>query len=418
MCLGRLGEKGQVEELHQPSTLEIARELSVSTPSKIVLLVIDGLGGLPHPETGLTELETAHIPHLDRLAGQSEVGLTEPLLPGVTVGSGPGHMALFGYDPLQFQFNRGATSAMGIGFPLVPGDLAARINFATFDERGLVVDRRAGRISSEEGERLCELLREIRVEGVDIFLRMEKGHRAVVVFRGEGLSDRLADSDPEREGVPLLPVRPLVPEAERVAVVVNQFIDRAMELLRGQGPANGVLLRGFAGLPVAPSMAEVYRVRAAAISAYPTYQGVARIVGMEVLPTGDTLESECQTLEDHFREYDFFYLHVKWTDSAGEDGRFEEKARVLEMVDRLVPRIQTLSPEVLAVGGDHSSPCVFREHTWHPVPFMIHSQWAMSGAASRFTERECSRGSLGRFPATRAMLLMLGHAGKLRKFGA
>jgi len=404
--------------LRETSTLEIARELAVSTPSKIVLLVVDGLGGLPDPETGLTELETADHPNMDRLAACSDVGLTVPLMPGVTVGSGPGHLALFGYDPLRFRFRRGATSAMGIGFPMVPGDVAARANFATVDENGLILDRRAGRIPTAEGERLCHLLRQVRVEGVQLFVEMEKGHRAVVVFGGEGLSDQLSDSDPHQEGVPIAPVRPLTPEAERAALVANEFIEKALALLRGQKPANAVLLRGFAGPPRAPSMRDVFRLKAAAISAFPTYQGVGRIVGMDVLPGGDTLESEIVTLERHFGHYDFFYLHVKWTDSAGEDGRFLEKVRLLEAVDRLVPRVEALCPDVLAVAGDHSCPSVFREHTWHPVPFLVHSRWCMPTSVKRFTERECARGSLGCFPAERAMLLMMSHAGKLSKFGA
>lgn len=399
-------------------TLEIARELAIETPSKIVLLVMDGLGGLPDPSTGLTEMETASLPNLDRLARRAEVGLTEPMLPGVTVGSGPGHLALFGYDPLSFRLGRGASSALGIGFPLMRGDVAARINFATVDDRGLIVNRRAGRITTEDGRRLSAILGEIPLPGVQTFVYLEVGHRAVVVFRGEGLSHQLSDSDPQREGKAVLPVRPLAPEAQRSASVVNQFIERAMERLRGEKPANAVLLRGFAGLPQFPSMHEVYRVRAAAISAFPTYQGIARSVGMEVLSTGNTLESEVATLESCYSEYDFIYLHSKWTDSAGEDGRFDEKVQALEDVDRIVPRIAALNPDVLAVAGDHSSPSVFREHTWHPVPFLVRSPWSMPGPAGSFTERECARGSLGRFPALRAMLLMMAHAGKLRKFGA
>ena len=400
------------------STLDIARELSVSTSSRIVLLVVDGLGGLPDPATGLTELEAARLPNLDRLAARSDLGLTEPLLPGVTVGSGPGHLALFGYDPLRYRIQRGATSAMGIGFPLMPGDVAARINFATVDQQGLVVDRRAGRISTEEGERLCAVLSRVRVDGAETFVRIEKGHRAVVVFRGEGLSDRLSDSDPQHEGMPLLPVQPLVPEAARAAAVANQFIERAMDALQRERPANAVLLRGFAGLPAAPSMGQVYRLKAAAISAFPTYQGIARAVGMDVLATGDDLDAEIETLEACFGQYDFLYLHVKWTDSAGEDGRFQEKVRVLESVDRMVPRILALEPDVLAVAGDHACPSTFREHTWHPVPFLLHSRWSLPCRVAGFTERECLKGSLGRFPASRAMLLLMGHAGKLRKLGA
>lgn len=399
------------------STLELARELAVSTPTKIVLLVIDGLGGLPQPETGLTELETADLPNLDRLAACSDVGLTVPLAPGVTVGSGPGHLALFGYDPLRFRFQRGALSAMGIGFDMQPGDVAARCNFATVDERGLIIDRRAGRISNAEGGRLCALLQRIEVDDAQVVVALEKGHRALVVFRGEGLSDQLSDSDPHHEGVPVSLVRPMAIEAERTSKVANQFIQKSLELLRDEKPANAVLLRGFAGRPRAPSMKDVYKLKAAAIAAFPMDQGIGRIVGMDVLPAGDDLESEVEALERHFGDYDFFYLHVKWTDSAGEDGHFQEKVDVLEKVDRIIPRLEALGPDVLAVGGDHSSPSVFREHTWHPVPFMLHSRWCIPVPVNGFTERECARGSLGQFPAERAMLLMMGHAGKLAKFG-
>ncbi len=400
------------------STLDIARELAIQTPSKIILLVIDGLGGLPHPDTGLTELETANIHNLSLLAWHSDVGLTQPLAPGVTVGSGPGHLALFGYDPLQYRLGRGASSALGTGFPLLPGDVVARINFATADGTGIITDRRAGRISSEEGTRLCQILDQVRIDGVETFVRTEKGHRALVVFRGEELSDELSDSDPQREGMPVLPVEAKSPGATRTANLANRFIQKAAEALRKEHPANAVLLRGFARAPNAPSMSDVYRLKPAAISAFPTYQGVARSVGMDVLPAGDTFESEVVALEANFNRYDFFYLHFKWTDSAGEDGRFDEKAKLLEEVDGMLPRIRGLGPDVLAVAGDHSCPSSFGEHTWHPVPFLVHSRWSMPSHVSNFSERECAQGGLGVFPATRVMLLLMGHAGKLRKFGA
>lgn len=403
---------------HTASTLEVAAELSVPTQSKIILLVLDGLGGLPRPEDGLTELEAANLPNLGLLAMHSDVGLTEPFLPGVTVGSGPGHLALFGYDPLQFPVGRGVTTALGIDFPLEPGDVAARINFASVDSNGLITNRRAGRISDEEGERLCRLLRRISLDGVKVFVQPEKGHRALVVFRGEGLSDRLADSDPQHEGVPVAVVVPLEPEAAHVAGVANDFIRQALALLSQEAPANAVLLRGFSSLPKVPPMSDVYRLRAAAVSAFPTYRGIARSVGMTVLEAGDTLVSGVEALEAGYQDFDFFYLHAKWTDSAGEDGDFEGKVRALEQVDAIVPRLRALQPDVLAVGGDHSCPSAFREHTWHPVPFLIHSRWSIPSGARLFSERECARGNLGVFSATRAMLLMLGHAGKLSKFGA
>ena len=398
---------------------ELFQELAHKTSSKIVLVVCDGLGGLPHPETGKTELETARTPNLDGLAGRSTLGYAELVGLGITPGSGPGHLAMFGYDPVRYQVGRGALSAVGVNFPIRPDDVAARMNFCTLDENGLLVDRRAGRIPTELCERLTRKLQDqVTLPGVELFVRPEMDYRGVVVLRGEGLSDRVSDSDPQVVGVAPLEIKPLEPEAERTAALANAFISRAREVLADEHPANGVLLRGFAKPPHLPSVDELYKLNAAAIAVYPVYRGLASLAGMEVLPTGKTMQDELATLRENWDRYDFFFVHFKYTDSAGEDGDFDRKVRVVEEIDGLIPRILELEPDVLAITGDHSTPSILKAHSWHPVPFLLYSKWCLPDEVDRFTERAARRGSLGHFHASEAMGLMLANALKLLKYGA
>jgi 2,3-bisphosphoglycerate-independent phosphoglycerate mutase len=397
---------------------ELIQELSITSPSKIVLLVMDGLGGLPRPETGLTELATATKPNLDALARESICGLSVPVAPGITPGSGPAHLALFGYDPISCLVGRGVLSALGIGFPLEPTDLAARINFATINEQGLVTDRRAGRISTETNRQLVALLRQIRIPGVEIFVETESMHRAVVIFRGPNLSAKLSDTDPQRTGVPPLPVEPLDPEAQHSADVVNRFIAEAAKILKDHPPANYILLRGFAKYPHLPQFGDLYKLRAAAIATYPMYRGLGRLVGMDVLPTGEKFADEVAAARQHWANYDFFFIHYKYTDTTGEDGDFMAKVAAIEEVDQALPDLLALSPDVIAVTGDHSTPSLLRAHGWQPVPFMLRSRYEIPDAVEQFTERACQRGTLGRFPAQQVMLMLMANALKLEKYGA
>lgn len=397
---------------------ELFRELSIKTPSRIVLFVIDGLGGLPHPSTGKTELETARTPNLDALAASSVCGVTDPVRPGITPGSGPAHLSLFGYDPLQYLVGRGALSAVGVGFHLQPGDVAARVNFATVDEQGRVTDRRAGRISTETNRKLVEMLRRIKLPGVETFVETESGHRAVVIFRGPELSDELTDSDPQVVGQPPKPVEALTPAAQRTAQLANEFLAQAAQVLKDQHPANMILMRGFAKPPHLPSMSELYKLTPAAIAVYPMYRGLAKLVGMELLDAGNTLADEIHALRDNFERYDFFFVHVKASDTAGEDGDFDRKVAVMEDIDQHIPALLDLKPDVLVVTGDHRTPSVLRLHSWHPVPFALHAQYAVPDRLSAFSERELARGSLGRFPAMEAMGLIMGYAQKLARYGA
>jgi len=392
--------------------------LAEPTPSKIVLLVLDGLGGLPRPETGLTELETARTPNLNRLAREGICGMAEPVGVGITPGSAPGHLALFGYDPERFNVGRGALAALGIDLALEKGDLAARGNFCTLDDSGMITDRRAGRIPTEKCLELCQLLDGMSIDGTGVLVSPVKEHRFVAVFRGENLSSELGDSDPQHEGVPPRAVIPRTTQAARAAHVANEFIATARERLAGHYPTNMVLLRGFAHCPDFPTMTEVFKLRPAAIASYPMYRGLAKVVGMDTLPTGPTIADALMALAQHYDSYDFFFVHVKETDMAGEDGDFDRKVRIIEDVDAVLPALIGLNPDVIVVASDHSTPALLKGHSWHPVPFLLRSRWCRPDAVEEFGESACARGGLGRFPAVEIMPLALANAGKLGKFGA
>jgi len=400
-------------------SLSLMRELHQPATTKIVMLVLDGLGGLPREPGGPTELEAAHTPHLDALAAEAACGLSTPIAPGVTPGSGPSHLALFGYDPLHYDIGRGVLEALGIGFDLQPNDVAARGNFCTLDAAGNITDRRAGRIPTEKGAELCALLRQIALPGVQTFVEPVKEYRFVLVLRGSGLKDGLTETDPQRTGVPPRPVQAERPEAQATAELFNRWLTEARRILAGHHPANGCNLRGLAQDPGLPQMLDLYGLKSAAIATYPMYKGVAKLTGMAVLEAGDTLESEVEALQKHWPDYDFFYFHVKKTDSAGEDGDFARKASVIEHTDRVVaPAIRALKPDVILVTGDHSTPSALKSHSWHPLPVLLWSPYARRDAVTTFGETACAQGGLGHVHHTDLMPLAMGHAGRLAKYGA
>jgi 2,3-bisphosphoglycerate-independent phosphoglycerate mutase len=397
---------------------KLTRELHVKNNTKIVMYVGDGLGGLPQRPGGLTELETAKTPNLDVLAKEGVLGGSIPVLPGISPGSGPGHLGLFGYDPLQYLIGRGALEATGIGFTLQEGDVAIRANFCTLDVKGNISDRRAGRIPTDESAPLAIKLRSVKIPGVEVFVEPVKEHRFVVVLRGPGLVGNIRDTDPQMTGV--LPLEPVADDAasRKAAESAKEFVRQARALLAGEAKANGLTLRGFSGKPQLPSYEEVYGLKAAAIAVYPMYKGLARLVGMDIIGQAQTLEGQMTVLEENWSKYDFFFIHYKYTDSTGEDGNFEAKVKRTEEFDAAVPRITALQPDVLIVTGDHSTPSMLASHSWHPVPTLLWSKFCRTDGCERFGERECLRGGLGQFEAKYLMTLALANAKRLGKFGA
>ena len=396
---------------------ELARDLSQQTDSKIVLVVMDGVGGLP--AAGKSELEAARKPNLDDLAKQAVCGVSDPVMMGITPGSGPAHLALFGYDPLKFQLGRGILEALGSGVEVGRNDLVARGNFATV-KGGLVADRRAGRIPTEENARICAYLNAHlpKRDGVEVRVFPGKEHRFVARFTAEGLSDALTDADPQKEGKPPLPAAPLGLEASRASEIVNRFLDDVVAVLKGEPKANAALLRGFSKFPSIPTMQELFKLRPAAVANYPMYKGLAKLLGMEVIAVGAETADLFEALEKNWDKHDFFYVHYKKTDSRGEDGDFAAKVAAIEALDPFIPRLLALKPDVLVVTSDHSTPSALKAHSWHPNPFLIVAATAGVDDVAAYNERTCAKGYLGRFRSISAMPLMLAHALKLQKYGA
>jgi 2,3-bisphosphoglycerate-independent phosphoglycerate mutase len=399
---------------------KLMRELQQKNTSKIVLLVMDGLGGIPLEPGSHTALEAAKTPHLDRLAKEGILGQFIPIRSGITPGSGPAHLALFGYDPLAYEVGRGVLEATGIGMEIGVEDIAARGNLCTLDSSGNISDRRAGRISSDEAIPLVQKLDEIEIPGISLDVRHVREYRFAVVMRGADLHPEIADTDPQATGIPPLSARAEKPTSEKAAEYFNRWIKQAGEVLSAEKKANGLTLRGFSSDPRLPQFTEIYGLRSASIAVYPMYRGVSRLVGMDVIPfDGDSPEQEFETAASQWNGFDFFFIHIKKTDSSGEDGDIEKKARVIEGVDNALPALLNLNPDVLAVTGDHSTPAKLKSHSWHPVPFLL---WAPGTARidsqDTFGERSCQLGGLGTFPGTDIMPLLMAHARRLRKFGA
>ena len=399
---------------------ELLKPLLVPNGKKIVLIVADGLGGLPMETGGKTELETAVTPNMDALAARSCLGQTVPVSLGITPGSGPAHLALFGYDPIKYQIGRGVLEALGIGLEMTPKDVAARANFATVNPDGIITDRRAGRIPTEKNMELCAKLQAAikKIDNVEVIIQHGKEHRFVVLFRGNNLCGDLADTDPQHEGLKPYRSRYMCSEGQPTALIVDKFVAMANEVLKNESPANTVLLRGFAKHPDIPSMYDRFGIKTAAIAAYPMYKGLAKLVGMTELETGPSTEEEFKVLDRNYDKFDFFYIHVKKTDSYGEDGNFAAKVRVIEELDAALPLVTRLNPDVLVITGDHSTPARLKGHSWHPNPFLLCSPYVRTEGFTAFSEQNCARGSLGCFPSASAMPLMLANALKLDKFGA
>jgi 2,3-bisphosphoglycerate-independent phosphoglycerate mutase len=399
---------------------EFIDALVVNNNTKIVFLIMDGLGGLPMGGGHHTELEAARTPNLDDLARKSVCGLLDPVGYGITPGSGPAHFALFGYDPVKNNIGRGILEAAGIDFPMTDRDLLIRVNFATIDPDGIVVDRRAGRIDNDTNKRVCRKLQEKiqRISDVEVIFEPVREHRALLALRGDSLREEIQETDPQKTGIHPWPPKALVPEAEKTAALLQELVDKARKVLYDEEKANTMLLRGYSRYRRYPSMKERFGLNALAIAAYPMYRGIARLLGMVIGSQPGNIQAEITALRENYEKYDFFFVHIKPTDSRGEDGDFDAKVKVIEEVDSLVPLITELNPDVLVVTGDHSTPAALASHSWHPLPVILSSATCRPDRVERFGERDCIQGGLGRMPTVYLMGLALAHARRLEKFGA
>jgi len=399
---------------------EFIDSLVVKNTTKIIFLIMDGLGGLPTGQGDQTELEAAKTPNMDALAGESVCGLLDPIGYGITPGSGPAHFALFGYDPIKNNIGRGILEAAGIDFPMTERDLLIRINFATIDKKGVIIDRRAGRIDNETNERICRKLQDKirKISDVEVIFEPVREHRALLALRRRGLREEIQETDPQKTGIPASLPKALISEAEETSGILQKLVDKAREVLSDEEKANMLLLRGYSTYRRYPYLSERFGLNALAIATYPMYRGIARLLGMVIGPQPDSLKGEIIALQENYGKYDFFFVHVKATDSRGEDGNFDAKVKVIEEVDSLVPMVTDLKPDVLVITGDHSTPAALASHSWHPLPVLLYSATARPDRVKRFGERDCISGGLGRMPTVHLMGLALAHAGRLEKFGA
>ena len=404
---------------------DLYSELTLKTGAKLALIVLDGLGDIATGGQGeMTPLEAALTPNLDALVKSGcAQGRMTPVAPGITPGSGPGHLALFGYDPIETQVGRGVIEALGLGMELKAGDVAARANFCTLDSKGIVTDRRAGRIDTAVCEELCELLsKKIKKIGdAEVLIKAGKGHRFVVVFRGKGLEGPLTDADPHREGLPIPAVEAVdakSAKAKKAAKLVAEFYAKALPLLAKKSPANGFLMRGIAHQPEIPLFEERYQLKPACIAVYPMYKGLAQLVGMTKIEGPETIAQQFERYKAEYDNYDFFFIHYKYTDMHGEDGNFEAKKKAIEDFDAALPILLEKKPDVLVITGDHSTPCFMKSHSWHPQPVLLHSPRCGSDKLARFTETGANSGSLGVFDAKYLMRFMQANALMFDKFGA
>ena len=400
-------------------------KLTIKTGAKMALIVLDGLGDIATMGQGeMTPLEAAQTPNLDKLVASGVAqGRMIPVAPGITPGSGPGHLALFGYDPIEFEVGRGVIETLGLGIELKNGDVAARATFCTLDAKGIVTDRRAGRIATEVCERLCGVLsaKIKKIGTTQVIIVPGKEHRFVVVFRGAGLEGPLTDTDPNREGLPIAEAKPVDEKnakQKKVAKLIADFYKAALPLLAKEKTANGFLMRGVAHQPDIPTFEQRYQMKPAAIAVYPMYKGLSQLVGMVKIEGPQTIAEQFERYVAEYDNYDFFFIHYKYTDKAGEDGNFEAKKKAIEDFDAALPILLGKKPDVLAITGDHSTPCALKGHSWHPQPVLLHSAYSGSDKLERFSETGANMGSLGIFEAKYLIRLMQANAKMFDKYGA
>ena len=406
--------------MQQDTYGQLITSLALKNDKRIVMLVMDGLGDCANPQRGGTALQLARTPNMDALAGRSACGLLVPVANAVTPGSGPGHLGLFGYDPLHYIVGRGVLSALGLEFPLQASDVAARLNFCTLDKAGNVADRRAGRIPDEENRRVLAKIRKgLKVPaGVEVFFETEAEHRALMVLRGAGLDDNIGETDPQTTGVPTLKANRAPHDKSATANIVANLIDQIGKILADEPKANMILARGFAKYPTWPKFPDRYKLNPAAVAGYPMYRGVARLLGIPVVSQPTTAIDVCTEAGKAMQDHTFVFAHFKYTDKTGEDGDLDGKIQRIEEMDAALPTLLAANPDVLIITGDHSTPPSLKAHSWHPIPVLMHAPHIRGGQSAHFDEISCRGGEIGTIPSKEILPLAMAHAGKLEKYGA
>ena len=406
--------------------IDILKELVEKNDSKILLVVLDGLGDIPSID-GKTPLEAAKTPNLDKLSKESALGMHIPVLPGITPGSGPGHLSIFGYNPLKYKIGRGILEALGVGLEVTKNDICIRANYAKVEEKDgklIVNDRRAGRLSTEENKKLTEkITKEIEeINGVKIFMKSGIEYRLAILLRfNEKVNEdmcNILETDPQNEGKEVISPEPLSEKAKIVSEILKEFLLRVREIIKNE-KGNYLLLRGYSTPPIIPNFSEIYKLKSLSIATYPMYKGLTKLIGMETVKVdGFSIKDEIDVLRKNYKNFDFIYLHIKKTDSYGEDGDFMNKLKVIEEFDSYLPEILSLNFDVLCITGDHSTPTIMKSHSFHPVPLLIHSPFVFKGLSERFTEKDCLKGELGTIKGEDIISLLLAHSKKLKKYGA
>jgi 2,3-bisphosphoglycerate-independent phosphoglycerate mutase len=410
------------------------------TADRVLLLIIDGVSDRPCPDLrNLTPLQAAKTPILDRIAAEGVCGIMDTLAPGIRPGSDTSHLSLLGYPPENCYTGRGPLEAVGTGIRMEPGMIGFRCNYATLDNGGKVIDRRAGRIHDT-----ADLTRavmdgvDLSAFGIEVLFRSGTGHRAALAFRGHGLGACVSSNDPKKDGVMPPPFKPLRddPADRTTADALNSFVRQADAILaehplnrdreaEGLAPANTILIRGAGEMGDFQPFSERYGLSGSVVAAATLINGIATAVGLRRVPvpgaTGSTdtnLSGKVAAVLTELETQDFVLFNIKGADEAGHDGKAAEKRDFIEQIDAAVEPFLSVEGLLLVVCADHSTPCSIRDHSADPVPLVIRGDGVRTDAVRSYDEITCAQGGLNRIPGSALMPIICDLINRTKKYGA
>ncbi|MDD3408250.1 MAG: 2,3-bisphosphoglycerate-independent phosphoglycerate mutase [Methanobacteriaceae archaeon] len=411
---------------------------------KGIILVMDGMGDRPLKELdNQTPLQAANTPNMDKMAECGITGIMDSIRPGIIPGSDTAHLSILGYDPYEVYTGRGPFEASGVGLDVIPGDIAFRCNFSTADENGIITDRRAGRI--REGTKdIVDVLNTMVIKGyedIQIIFKESTGHRAVLVLRGEGLSDKVTDADPKVEGK-----KPKIvestdgsEEAKRTADLLNKIVEKSYEMVKNhpvnigrmeenKPPANIIIPRGAGAVPKVEHINEKYEVNSACIAETGLFMGIGRFAGMDIIEMDDVtggvdtnLDNIIDTIINQVNntDHNFFLINIDGADEAGHDGNAIQKKEFIEKVDKIVmSKLLNLKNVVLFLTADHSTPISVMNHSGDPVPVIINSPEVRVDDVKEYNEFAVAKGGLCRIRGSDVMNIVMDLMNNSHKFGA